>query len=65
LTAHGINDVRQNEMHTSKLLVPEPSYFKDEVPIVKLKRYMAPPGTDIVLAEMIPAEGNTLCSDIH
>jgi len=35
---HGINDVRQREIHTAEPLVPEPSAFEVEMAMEKLKR---------------------------
>jgi hypothetical protein len=64
LNEHGINDVRQSEIHTAEPLVPEPSSFEVETAIGKLKRYKSP-GTDQIPAELIQAGGNTLCSEIH
>ena len=37
LNVHGVNDVRQTEIHTAELLVLEPSAF--EVEVEKLKSY--------------------------
>ena len=33
LNVHGVNDVRQTEMHAAEPLVPEPSNFEVEVAI--------------------------------
>jgi hypothetical protein len=55
LTVHGVDDVRQTEIHTAGPLVPEPSSFEVEIAIEKLKRF---------LAELIQAGGNTLHSEI-
>jgi hypothetical protein len=38
LNAHGVNDVRQTEIHTAEPLVPEPSDCEVELAIEKLKR---------------------------
>jgi hypothetical protein len=40
LNVHGVNDVRQTEIHTAEPLVPEPSAFEVEMAmaIEKLKR---------------------------
>jgi hypothetical protein len=51
-------------MHAAESLVPEPSSFDVEIAIEKLKRYKSP-SIDLILAEMIQAGGNTLCSEIH
>jgi hypothetical protein len=37
LNVHGVNDVRQAEMHTAEPLVPEQSAFQVELAIEKLK----------------------------
>jgi hypothetical protein len=37
---HGVNDVRQTEIHTAEPLVPEPSVFEVETAIKKLKRHI-------------------------
>jgi hypothetical protein len=56
LNVHGVNDVRQTEIHTADPLVPEPSSSKDEIAIENLKRYKSP-GTDQIPAELIQAGG--------
>jgi hypothetical protein len=38
LNVHGVNYVRQIEIHTAKPLEPEPSAFEVEMPIEKLKK---------------------------
>ena len=50
LNVHGVNDVRQTEIHTAEPLVPEPSAFEGELANEKLKRHKSP---DI---HQIPAE---------
>jgi hypothetical protein len=64
LNVHGVNDVRQTEIHTAEPLVPEPRPSEVEIAIEKLKRYKSP-GTDQIPAELIQAAGNTLRSEIH
>jgi hypothetical protein len=64
LYVHGVNDVRQTEIHTAEPLAPEPNSFEVEVAIEKLKRYKSP-GTDQIPAELIQAGGYTLRSEIH
>jgi hypothetical protein len=54
---HGVNDVRQTEIHTA-------SFSEVEIAIEKLKRYKSP-GIDEIPAELIQAGGNTLRSEIH
>jgi hypothetical protein len=38
LNVHGVNNVRQTEIHTVKPLAPKPSSFEVEIAIEKLKR---------------------------
>jgi hypothetical protein len=64
LNIHGVNDVRQTDIHTAEPLVPEPSSFEVEIAIGKLKRYKSP-GIDQIPAELIQAGGNTLRFEIH
>jgi hypothetical protein len=64
LNVHGVNDVRQTEIHTAEALVPEPSSSEVEIAIEKLKRYKSP-GIDQIPAELIQAGGDTLRSEIH
>jgi hypothetical protein len=42
LNVHGVNDVRQTEIHTAEPLVPEPSDSEVEMAIEKLKRHKSP-----------------------
>jgi hypothetical protein len=51
-------------MHTAEPLVPEPILFKVEISNENLRRYKLS-GTDQILAELIQAGGNTLCSEMH
>jgi hypothetical protein len=60
LNVRGANEVRQLKMHTGELLVPEPSSFKVEIAIEKLKIHKSQ-----ILAELIQAGSNTLYSEIH
>jgi hypothetical protein len=39
-SVHGVNDVRQTEIHTAGPLVPEPSAFEFEMDIENLKRHV-------------------------
>jgi hypothetical protein len=52
LNLHRVNDVRQTEIHTAGLLVPEPSASEVELATEKLKRYKSP-GSDHILAQLI------------
>ena len=42
LNVHGVNDVRQTEIHTAEPPVPEPSAFEVETAIENIKRYISP-----------------------
>ena len=64
MNVHGVNDVRQTEIHTAKSLVLEPSAFEFEMAIKKLKKYKSP-GTDQIPAEVIKAGSRTIHSEIH
>ena len=52
LNVHGVNDVRQTEIHTAEPLVPEPSAFEVYLAIEKLKSSRSP-GFDQIPAELI------------
>ena len=53
LNVHGVNDVRQTEVHTAEpLLVPEPSVSEVELAIEKLKSHKSL-GVDQIPAELI------------
>jgi hypothetical protein len=64
LNVHGVNDVRQTEMHTDEPLATEPSSFEVEIAIEKPKRYKSS-GIDQNPAELIQAGDNKLRSEIH
>jgi hypothetical protein len=64
LNVHGVNDVRQIEIHPAEPVVPEPSDSEVEIPIEKLKRHRSQ-GIDLIPAEFIKAGGRTICSEIH
>jgi hypothetical protein len=64
LNVHGVLDVRQKDIHMAEPLVPEPSLVEVEIAIGKLKSYKSP-GTDQILAELIEAGGEKLCSETH
>jgi hypothetical protein len=64
LNVHGVNYVRQAEIHTAEPLVPEPSDSEVEMSIEKLKRHKSP-GIDQIPSELIKAGGRTICSEIH
>ena len=50
LNVHGVNDVRQAEIHTVEPLVAEPSAFDVELAIEKLKSHKSP-GIDQIPAD--------------
>ena len=56
LNVHGVNDVRQTEIHTAEPLVPEPSAFEVELAIEKLASHKSS-DTDQIPAELIKAGG--------
>ena len=64
LNVRGVNDVRQAEIHTAGLLVPEPSAFEVELAIEKLKSHESP-DIDQIPAELIKAGGRTIRCAIH
>ena len=61
---HWVKDVRQAEIHTAEPLVPELSASGIELVIDKLKIHKSP-GVDQIPAELINAEGRTICLEIH
>jgi hypothetical protein len=63
LNVHGAGGVRQTEIRTAELFVPDPSASEVEVAIGKLKRYKSP-GFDQIPAELIEAGGEALRSEI-
>ena len=62
LNIHGVNDVRQTELHTAEPLVPVPNAL--ELAIEKLKCHTSP-GIDQIPAELTKARDRTICSEIH
>jgi hypothetical protein len=64
LSAHRVNDVRQIEIHTAKLLVPDTSPFEVKIAVAKLKKYKSLSSNQIP-AEIIQAGGEPLQSQIH
>ena len=59
LKVHGVNDVRQTEIHTAEPIVPEPSAAEVELAIKKLKSNKSP-GIDQIPAELIRPRGKTV-----
>ena len=64
LNIHGINDVRQTEIHTAKPLIPAPSAFKIEMAIEKLKSHKSS-GIDQIPAEKIEEGDRKIRSEVH
>jgi hypothetical protein len=64
LIVHGVNDVRQAEIHTAELQVPEPSVSEIELAIDKLKSHKSP-GIDEIPAEPIKEGDRTIRCEIH
>jgi hypothetical protein len=64
LNVHGVNNVRQTEIHTAEPTVPDPNAFEFTMATVKLKRHKSP-GTDQIPAKLFKAEGRTILSEIH
>jgi hypothetical protein len=64
LNVHRTSDVRQIEIHIAEPLVPESSPIEVEIAVKKLKWYKSP-GSDQILAKLIQAGGEILCSKIH
>ena len=64
MNVHGVNDVRQTEIHTAEPLVPGPSASDVELAIKKLKSHKSP-GVDQIPAELIKAGGRTFLCEIH
>jgi hypothetical protein len=63
LNVHGVNDVRQTEIHTTEPLVLEPSVFEVKMAVGKLKTHKSP-GIDQIPGELIKAGGRIICSEI-
>jgi len=63
LYVHGVNDVRETEIHTAEPQLSEPSVFEIEMAIEKLKRKS--PGIDHIPAELIRAGGRAIPSEVH
>jgi hypothetical protein len=64
LNVHNVSDVGQTDTYTAGLLILDPRTFKVETAIAKLKRYKSP-GSDKIMAELVPAGGETFLSEIH
>jgi hypothetical protein len=64
LNVHGVNDIRQTEMHVTELFVPEPSLFEVKISTKMLKGYKSP-SRDQIPAQLNPVGGNTYSSEIY
>jgi hypothetical protein len=64
LNVYSVSDVRQIEIHTWELLLPDASPFEVEIAIALLRKPILP-GNDQLLAEMIRVGGETLLSEKH
>ena len=64
LNVHGVNDVRQTEIHTAEPLVPEPSAFEVEMAVEELIRYKSP-GAGQIPVGLIKSESRTIRFEIH
>ena len=64
MNVHGVNNVRQTELHTAEPLVPEPSAFEVELATEKLKSHKSP-GIDQIPAKLIKAWGRRICYEVH
>jgi len=64
LNAHGVNEVRQKEIHTAEPLVPEPSASDIELVIENLKRDKST-GIDQIQAELFKAGGKKIRCEIR
>jgi hypothetical protein len=64
LNVHGVNDVRQTEIHTAASLAPEPSAFGVQMAIEKLKSHKSP-GIDQIPADVINEGGRIIRSETH
>ena len=60
LSVHGVNDVRQTQIHT----VLELSAYEIQMATEKLKGQKSP-GIDQISAEMLRTGGRTICCEIH
>ena len=64
LNVHGVNDVRQTEIHTTEPLPPEPSASDVELATETLKSQKSP-GIDRVPAGLIKEGGRIIRYEIH
>jgi len=64
LNVHGVNDVKQTEIHTAEPLVTDPTVFEFEMAIEQPATHKWP-GIDQIPAELFTVGGRTICSEIH
>jgi hypothetical protein len=64
LNVHGVSDIRQAEINTAELPVPEPSALEVELAIEKLIGHKSP-GFDQTPAELIKTGGRKIRGAIH
>ena len=64
LSIHEVNDVRQTDIHTAELLVPEPRALEVELAIEKPNSHKSP-GTDQIPVNLIKSEGRTVHYEIY
>ena len=64
LNVHGVNDVRQIEIHTAQPLAPEPSAYEVELAIENIKSHKSP-GIDQIPTELFKAGDRTIRCEIH
>jgi hypothetical protein len=64
LNVYVVHDVKNKDIHTAELLMPEPSLVEVEIGIGKLKGYKSP-GTDHIPSKLIKAECEILYSSVH
>jgi sorting nexin-29 len=61
---HGVNDVRQTEIHTAEPLVTEPRASEFQLAIEKLKSHKSA-SIDQIPAELIKTQGRTIHCEVH
>ena len=61
---HGVNDIKNTDIHTAEPLVPETSTSEVELAVEKLKSHKSS-GTDQIPAELFKAGGRAICHEIH
>jgi len=64
LNIHGVDDVRQREIHTAEAVVPETSVFGGEIVIKKMISHKSP-GIDQIPVKLVKAGCKTTRYEIH